>query len=477
MTRYVAIYARLSPRPDGSYEGVDLQTKWGHAYAAERWPGVPVRVFPDAGISAANDDHRPQFEALRDAISRGEVAHLWAVEQTRLERREVEWFRLAAEMDAAGIGELHTNRDGIVRVRDEVAGIKAVLAASEVRKLKRRVNDRLDEIAAEGRPPGAVVFGYRHGVDEAGRKTLLVDETQAAAIRESAARILAGWSMARIAADLHARGLRGAHGGRIHPMTVRKMVTNHTVAGWRVHRGRVIGRGVWTPILDEDLWNAVRDKLAAPRIVERIDGGTYPFSGRVASTARRWLLIGGLAVCAVCAAPLTAGTRRRGVSYYTCHRKTGGRGCVAIMAERLEQHVVATLLDELDKPAFRQALAEDEHAGRRDEITAALRALEGKRRQLATEWATADDMTGDEWRAARAALDDRERTLRADLAAVPPPAVDLDVTGLRDGWTAMNLDERRQIIGMFIERVTVKRARPGATAFDPGRIAIEWRTA
>jgi len=42
----------------------------------------------------------------------------------------------------------------------------------------------------------------------------------------------------------------------------------------------------------------------------------------------------------------------------------------------------------------------------------------------------------------------------------------------------MNLDERREIVGMFIERVIVKRARPGLAAFDPERVGadgIMWR--
>ncbi|MEN3307083.1 MAG: site-specific recombinase, partial [Micromonosporaceae bacterium] len=76
--RYVAIYARLSPRPDGSYEGVPAQVKAGRAYAAQAWPGMAVKPFSDKGISAANGDHRPQYEALREAVARGEVAHLWA---------------------------------------------------------------------------------------------------------------------------------------------------------------------------------------------------------------------------------------------------------------------------------------------------------------------------------------------------------------------------------------------------------------
>src|SRR6266511_175613 len=502
MTGYAAIYARLSPRPDGSYEGVPAQAKWGRAYAAKTWPGVEVKVFTDAGISAANGDHRPGFEALREAVARGEVAHLWAVEQTRVERREVEWFRLAAELYAAGITELHTNRDGIVDVRGEVAGIKAVLAAGEVRKLKRRVNDRLAEIAANGRPAGSRVYGYRHGLDpKDGKKTLHVVE-EAAVIREAAEQILAGWSLSRIAADLRGRGLHGAHSRKVRDeagevtgtrpstitnQTVKSMVSNATVAGWRTHHPIVDGkrvekrtRGVWEPILDEQTWNAVRDKLATPRTVERVDGGTYPISTAGRTTGRRYLLTGGTARCGVCGAPLVASMkqlkrgRRPAAPYYLCHPKVGGRACVGIMAERLEQYVAERLFDELDKPAFRAALAEDEHAGRRDQITDALRTVEGKRTRFAADWAR-DDMTDDEWRTARRELAGRERELRAELAAVPPPACNVDVEGVREAWPAMNLDERRDLIGLFVESVTVKRATPGTKGFDPGRVAIQWR--
>jgi site-specific DNA recombinase len=498
MTGYAAIYARLSPRPDGSYEGVPAQAKWGRAYAAKTWPGVPVKVFTDPGISASNGDHRPGYEALREAVARGEVAHLWAVEQTRLERREVEWFRLAAELDAAGIAELHTNRDGIVRVRDEVAGIKAVLAAGEVRKLKRRVNDRLAEIAADGRPAGSRVYGYRHGLDENGRKTLLVVEEEAAVIREAAEKILAGWSLSRVAAYLREQGHHGAHSRKVRDeagevtgtrpstitaQTVRSIVTNATVAGWRTHQGKRT-RGVWPAILDEQTWDAVRDKLAAPRTVERIDGGTYPISGvphASTSTARRYLLTGGTAVCGVCGAPLVASMKqlkggRTVKPYYLCHPNKGGRACIGIMADPLENYVRDRLLDELDKPAFRAALAEDDHAARRDEITEALRGVERKRRSLAADWSR-DDLTDDEWRTARRELVERERQLRADLAAVPAPAVDVDLDLIRDAWPAMNLDERREIIGMFIARVAINRAKPGTGKFDPNRVTIEWRAA
>lgn len=479
MTKYVALYCRLSPRPDGSYEGVPLQERWGREYAANTWPGVPVEVFADEGISAANGDHRPRFEALREALGRGEVAQLWTVEQSRLERTEVGWFRLAAELDAAGITELHTNRDGRIKVQDEVAGIRAVIAAGEVRKLKRRVNDRLDELAAEGRPSGgAAGFGYRRGLDSTGAKTLIIHEGEAAVVRQAAERILAGWSLTRIGNDFAARGLTGVRGGKFTAQTIRSFITAPAVAGLRVHRGQVVGRGVWEPILDEDTWRAVRNKLDAPRIVERSDGGTYHVRKVAARGAgRRYLLTGGVAVCGVCEARMVATmkkVRRRVLPYYLCGVRFGGRGCVGIMGEELEAYVVAEMLDELDKPAFLDLLAADEHEARRDELNAALRKVEAKRRKLAKDWA-ADELTDEEWRTARADLDTRERQLRLDLAAVPPSIARVDPALIRAGWAAMNLDERRQLVSMFVEVVIVKRAVLGRRGFDKERVDIVWR--
>lgn len=477
MTKHVALYCRLSPRPDGSYEGVPLQERWGRKYADKTWPGVPVKVYADAGISAANGDHRPDFERLRADLAAGEIAHVWTVEQTRLERTEVGWFTLAAELDAAGVTELHTDRDGIVRVLDEVSGIKAVLAAGEVRKLKRRVNDRLAELAAEGRPSSADVYGYRHGVDAQGRKTLEVVPEEAAIVREAAEKVLAGWGITRIAAEFSERGLIGKHGGKMRVTTVRSMLTNAAVAGLRVYRGRIVGRALWEPILDEDIWNAVRTKLDSPRTVQRADGGTYELRMLPRTTGRRYLLTGGLAECAVCEHRLIASMRPVGKTrkpYYLCSPRVGGRSCVGILGDELEAYVVRRMLDELDKPEFLAALAADEHDARRDKLNKALARVEQKRRKLAKDWA-ADELTDEEWRAARTDLDERERRLRADLAAVPPSIARVDPALIRAGWAAMNLDERREIIGMFVASVTVERAEPGTSGFDEQRVHIVWR--
>lgn len=74
------------------------------------------------------------------------------------------------------------------------------------------------------------------GADGTKVKTYAVEEREAEAIRQAAEWVLSGWSLANIAAELRARGLRGAHGGELRPQSVRKMVTMPTVAGHRVHQ-------------------------------------------------------------------------------------------------------------------------------------------------------------------------------------------------------------------------------------------------
>lgn len=484
MTRYVALYCRISIDRAGRKEGVQAQERWGREYAARMWPGVPVEVFPDNDLSAADDDVvRPEYERLREAIGRGEVAHVWAVEQYRLERREVPWFEFAALMDGAGISELHTNRDGVVRVRDDVAGIKAVLGAGEVRRMKRRINDTLAEKAALGEPPGSRPFGYQHAKTENGTKTYVAVPEEAEAIRQVAEWVLSGWSLANIAAELRRCGVRGAHGGEIRPGAVRGMILSPCIAGHRVYRGQIVARGNWQPILDEQTWQACRLKLSQPRKVSRADGqGTYPIGERhVGSTGRKYLLTGGLAVCGVCGHRLAGAQKqmqKRRVPYLNCHPNVGGKGCTGILLSETERFVTDTLFAQLDKPEFLNAVAADEHGARRDEIATALDTIDKQRGELAALWATPGELTLAEWQEARRALVENEQRLRSELAELPPPVINVDIAGAREAWPSMTLDEQREFLRLFIEQVTVHRSRPGRFhVFDPQtRVEITWRS-
>ena len=478
-------------------------------------------VYADKLLSAADEDVvRPEFERLRAEVKAGNVAHIWCVEQSRLQRIEVGWFVLAAELVAAGIDEVHTNRDGIVRVADDIAGIKAVLSAGEVRKLKKRVNDRLADNAAMGLPAGSLPFGYRHGVKpegdlHAGDKTYLIVPEQADAIRWAAQRVLAGWSLASIAAALREQGMTGGHKvtgedgtlryGRISVGSVRSWLTKPTVAGWCVHRSLAKPvRGNWEPILDEATWQSCKAKLSGPREVTRApnpDGSgpkTYPVTARHTGFAgRKYLLTGGLARCGAldedgkecghamvgALKQLKGGVKRGGrdVAYLSCHPSRGGKGCTGIFLAETEQYVLDRLWQELDKPEFLDAIAEDGHADRRDEITTALTAIEAKRREVAALWAlpagTRGALTSAEWQAARQALDESEADLRAELADKAAPPARVNIAEAKSSWPHMNLGEQREFVRLFVQKVAILRATPGQQGYDSTRVVIDWKSA
>lgn len=426
---------------------------------------------------------RPRFNALRAAIREGQVAHLWTVEQSRLTRREAEWFELAAELVGADITEVHTRRDGLLPVEDEVSGIRAIMSAAEIRKLRKRVNDRLAENAALGRPAGGSAFGYRHGVNDRGEKTLVQVPDRAEAVRWAAERFLSGWSLEHIAHELRGRGLAGAHGGRLTYGSVKSMLSSPVVAGHRVHQGQIVGRGNWEPILDETTWQLCRAKLAEPRRVRRRDGkGEYEVSAAVLgqAPARRYWVASGLSRCGVCKAPLVGTLKQlhgRSVPYLVCMPHKGGKACVGITLEPAQDEVLERLWKELDKPEFLKAVAADGAAERRGQIVKELEELEGQRVELAKMWA-ARQMRQPEWAAARGELDRQEDELRTELAGLPVPKQSMDIDEVREAWPDLALDEQREFVRMFIERVIVFRVRPGAPRrFDGSRIKIVWRKA
>ena len=481
-----ALYCRLSPRPDDAYDGLPEQERLGRAYAAQTWPGRPVEVFSDEGLSAARDDVvRKQYNRLREWVRNGQVTRVWCVEQSRLERREVPWFELAAELQAAGINEVHTNRDGIIRLDDVVGGIKAVLNAHEVRRLRARVNDTLDARAANGNPPGTRPFGYR-AVGARENRTYEIIPEQADAIRWAAQKVLDGWSLSRIADHLDAQGLRGGHGGKLTPVAVRRWLTSPSIAGLRVHRREITGHGNWPPILDEQTWREVGAVLAQPRIVRRVDGGTYPVTtSHTGPAGRHYLLTGGLAVCGVCGHAMIGQVKQLGkkpglppkrtAPYLLCHPSRGGRACTGIMLDPVENLVVARLFTELEqRPAFAAALSSDQYADARTQLAAALGDLHAERAEYARD-AAAGTMTRAEWLAMRPVFDDREGKLRHDLAAIPAPAGRADWAEVREAWADLPLDEQRAFLRCHIAAVTINRARPGTQSFDPGRVSIEWR--
>jgi hypothetical protein len=253
-----------------------------------------------------------------------------------------------------------------------------------------------------------------------------------------------------------------------------------------MHRGEIVGRGNWTPILDETTWRAVGAKLGGSRKVTRSDGGSYVIRTFGPRKARRYLLSSGIAVCGVCKALLVGSNKwrpklnERGERdpwpYYMCHPKAGssGKGCVGTDADALDKHVRDELLDRIDSdPTFLEQLTVDDHAEERDQIVRELTSLDQRRAELSRLWALGE-RTSEEWAAAREVIDEQQTRLNIRLAELPAPDANaVDLSALPAAWPNMTLDERRQALLFARTKVTLWPAATHGKALT-NRVTVEF---
>jgi len=458
---YLAIYCRLSRAINGQVESVDRQERWGREYAAQHLSHLPIKVFSDNDVSAFDDDAvREDYERLRACVRAGEVDAIWCVEQTRLEANRRRWVELVAELDDAGIGEIHTNRDGLVRL-DEVADIKQILAWHERKRLRERVNDTLADHAKAGRPGPGRGFGYRHYKDGTRSRIKLV-ENEAEAARWAADAVLSGWGDDAVAAEFERLRLPCRQGGKRWTGTrIRQMLTAPMIAGKRVYRGEVVGDAEWEAILDEVTWR---------RLVAL-------YGSRKGSRPARYLLSSGLAVCGVCDVGLagqmhTAHDTGRKRRVYSCRRNLGGCGGVSVSAVGLEDHVERLVLTRLSSAEFRDRLAaSDTGREERERLVAEIAGIDSRRRELAARWARRD-LRSEEWDAARDTLASEQSRLQALLAAVPAPVTDIDPGSVTADWGEMNHGEKRYVLERMLSRVVVHKATSHGPVFDTDRVKV-----
>lgn len=469
--RWVAVYVRISRDRNGRAENVDTQMELATAYAAQLWPGVPVQVYCDNDLSAADPGtYRPEYARLLGDLAAGRVVQVVSADQDRLTRQPSEWEGLMPVLLGAGICETHGYRDGVTSVepgKRSFGRFKALMGAEYVEGLKVKITEKLDKLARQGRPHGAATFGYRRAVNDVGEKVIVPDETEAEIVRWLAAEVLDGRPLSALADELTERGVTGARGGAMTASGVRSIVSNATIAGFRVHHGEIIGKGTWEPILDEGTWRAVRAKVAAAaRKGDRL-------------AARKYLL-SGLVFCAECGHRMAGQLKASGREgtkkpYYQCKTKGCGIGISGVPVEEL---VADRLLARLDKLAdLRNAVAgTDEHEARRAEITRELGTFQDRRAEAGRMFADGE-IGPAELAGAKRRFDEREAALNAELADLPAPTDAVDPDAVRHAWQGFELSDdiegRRDLLGLFIDRVTITRGAPGKRRLDLSRVGIE----
>ncbi len=465
MPTAAAIYARISSDPDGDQLGVKRQIADCQTFAEHR--GWPIHdVYVDDDRSAYSGKARPAYRQMLADIRDGAVdaVVVWHLDRLHRQPRELEEFfevcdgaRLRSMASISGDIDLSTD-DGRFLAR-----ILGAVARKESDDKSRRITRKHLELAQAGTDVGGGdrPFGYR--VD---RRT--AEPTEAAAIREAAARVRAGDSLRGIASDWNARGLTSVRGKQWSVQVLRRMLMSARLSGQRSHHDEIVAPGDWDAILTPADTDQLRAILTDPARNKR-------------RTVRRYLLSGGLLRCALCDAVLVARPRGDGARRYVCAKGPGLPGCggIAILSDALEALIVEAVLYRLDTPELAAALAGKATADA--EAEAAHASVAQDRAQL-EELARAygeRQVTFAEYLAARKPIEARiEAGARKVSRLTQTTAIATHVgdgAALRAAWADLPLTRQRAIVAAVLDRAVVRSAVRGRAYFDPDRVDPVWR--
>lgn len=473
-THRAAIYARISS-DDGSALGVARQIADCRKLAETKGWTV-VETYVDNDVSASNGKVRPEYVRLLQTLTDGRADALvvWDIDRLTRTPRELEDVVDLADKHGVALASVGGEVDLATPQGRLTARLKGNVAKHEVEQQSRRLKRKFLERAEAGKPHGKVAYGYRRRavLDDDGRRVgsvELLDEAQAAVVREAARRLLAREPVRRIVVDLNTRGVPTPRGNQWDATMLRQVMLRQRNAGRRVHRGEVIGKGDWPALLDEDTFDRLHAMLTDPgRRTTRGNEVKHLLSG----IARCGIDGSGIEGCDGTMRVTNArmnGTKHAPTSY-NCRKCNRVRRKKADVDELVEGVIVARL----ELPDGPDLLAGDPVALR--DATERVEALQARLDLAADNYAegkiTAEQMTRITAKL-RPQLDEARATVRQ---AAPSPDLAKFASGaVAEAWKSAEIEIKRAVISLLME-VTIMPAGSGGR-FDPESVLIEWRHA
>lgn len=455
------IYTRVSSDPKDERRSVTEQ-EHDCRKVCERngWDVQEVFCDNDRGASRHSRKARPQYVALRDYLTHGEVDVLVLWEGSRAQRDLNDFVKLRDLCAERGILYSYSGKTyDLSRTDDRFStALDALLAEREADVTRDRVLRAVRANATAGRPHGKLSYGYAREYDERGNFVRqYIVEDQAAVIREAARRVAAGQACRAIAVDFNRRDIPAPGGGRWVPTQVRRVAMNPAYVGQRVHRGAVVGDAVWPAILDEDVYAQCRARLADPRRKTLRD-----------ATLKH--LLSGSARCGICESRMRV-LKNRGYLTYVCHE----RFCVAIRTTKIEAFVNDLVVARLSRPDVMRMLAAADDG---DQAARAEEQVRDLRSRLDQFYAAA--AAGEISPAGLARVESRllaeidEVEQRSFTARVPQVLREVAGPDLDQRWPTLPIAVRREVIDLLME-IRVFRTVRGERKFRPERVQVTWR--
>lgn len=417
---------------------------------------------------------RPGFRSVLDDITSGRVGAVLAedLDRTMRDPRDGEDLLDAVKARKASAeslsGSLRLTAGG-TDSEQMVMRMLVAVAQKASQDTARRVSAGRERKAHRGQwGGGRRPYGFQpvqHPSGDHKNTVLVIDEAEAAVIRDAADQVLSGIPLREICRDLRVKGVSTVKGGQWLPDTLRAILVRPLTAGIVVYDGDATETLLPEEdrILDPDTWRAVCATLTDPARVTT--PGPAPKS-----------LGSGIYRCgsATCGGPLRvhrAGAHAAAPTYRCAEGRDGGH--VGRIAAPLDDYVADVLCARLSRPD-----AADMFVSAPDVDTPALRAESETLRQRLDGLAAAfadGDITREQLRAGSARLRARLAEVDGSLASAvstSPVAELIGAADVRATWDTWPLGKRRAVLADVLT-VTVLPTTKRGRGFDPRSVRIE----
>ena len=300
-----------------------------------------VERYADRAISGKTDN-RPQFQRMMRDAHKGGFDFVIAWKSNRMGRNMLQAMVNEAKLAELGIKCLYVEEDfddtaaGRFALRN-MMNVNQFYSENMAEDVRRGREDNASKCMVNNLPP----FGYRKGKDG----KFEINEEQAAIVREIYSRVLSGWSIYDIQADLNNRGIRTGRGCEWKKQSFGHLLQNDKYCG--VYR--------WADVTVDGGMPAIVDRETFDRVQMILRSKKKP---RGRQRANDDFILSGKLFCGKCGAPMGAqcGTSKSGVKfdYYMCNRKRYEHACDKenVPKLRLERTVETILKAELINDDF-----------------------------------------------------------------------------------------------------------------------------
>lgn len=335
-----------------------------------------------------------------------------------------------------------------------VARILGSVARQESEHAGERRRFANDQRAAQGvfYTSGPRTFGYtQKGEPMPG---------EAEAVAKAAEDILFGKSIRAVAREWNEQGFRTTRKQRAWTGTaVRGTIVNPRYAGIHVHRGKVIGRGDWVPLISEDTHYSLvalmeDNKPSSDRSFER------QFQGS------------GVYLCGVCGTPLYqfSGGKREARSY-KCPKYHVGRS-----VEKLDDYVSRLVVGYLSRPDAPNVVDVEEPTVDLAALRIKRDALQAKLKSL-TEMFTDDHIDKDQFLSGTADVREKIAALDAQMVVInkasPVTYLLSELDRVGEAWEELSPDIRGKAIQALMTVRVLRMARK-SPRFNPDDVEVRW---